>query len=404
MTVAYIDCIAGVSGDMLLGALLDAGVGEAELRARLDDLRLPGFALSVRRVQKVGTGAVKVDVQVTDHATERHVPAIVELVERSSVEDGIKRRAAAIFRRLGEVEAAIHGTTPEHVHLHELGGIDTIVDVVGVLIGFELLGVDRVVCSPLPLARGFVDAAHGRMPLPAPATVALLEGVPVTGAEVTGELVTPTGAALVTALAAEFGPLPAMELTATGYGAGNADRAIPNVVRLLVGRAPTSGAGGDDDVPAERLFMIETNIDDMNPEWYDYVGGALFGAGALEVFTQPAAMKKNRPATLLSVLCRPDHRAALRRILFRETTTIGVREYPVQRYALERTAETVETRYGSIRVKVVHGPGVERRWTPEYDDCRRAAEATGTPIQEVYRVTLEAARDLSNERSGACEV
>ena len=394
MTVAYIDCIAGVSGDMLLGALLDAGVAETELRARLDDLGLPGFALAARRVQKVGVGAVKVDVQVTDHATERHVPAIVELVKRSAVADGIKRRAAAIFRRLGEVEAAIHGTTPERVHLHELGGIDTIVDVVGVLTGFELLGVDKVVCSPLPLARGFVGAAHGRLPLPAPATVALLEGVPVTGAEVTGELVTPTGAALVTALAGEFGPLPAMKLHATGYGAGNADRAIPNVVRLLVGRATASGAGDDDEIPARRLFVIETNIDDMNPEWYDYVSAALFGAGALEVFTQPAAMKKNRPATLLSVLCRPDDRAALRRILFRETTTIGVREYPVQRYALERAAASVDTRFGSIRVKMVHGAGVERRWTPEYDDCRRAAEISGAPLQEVYRCAQEAAFEL----------
>ncbi len=395
MTVAYIDCIAGVSGDMLLGALLDAGVQEAELRARLDDLALPGFALSARRVQKVGIGAVKVDVQVTDHATERHVPAIVELVERSAVADGIKRRAGAIFRRLGEVEAAIHGTTPERVHLHELGGIDTIVDVVGVLIGFELLGVDRVVCSPLPLARGFVDAAHGRMPLPAPATAALLAGVPVTGAEVTGELVTPTGAALVTALATEFGPLPAMELAATGYGAGNADRSIPNVVRLLVGRATeSSGVQEEDGVPVEGLFMIETNIDDMNPEWYEYVSEALFRAGAREVFTQPAAMKKNRPATLLSVLCEPEDRAALRRILFRETTTIGVREYPVQRYALERAAATADTRFGSIRVKMVHGAGVERRWTPEYDDCRRAAAASGAPLQEVYRCAQEAAREL----------
>ena len=394
MTVAYVDCIAGVSGDMLLGALLDAGVAEAELRARLADLRLPGFTLSVRRVRKVGIGALKVDVRVTDHVTERHVPAIIELVENSAVADHIKQRAAAIFRRLGEVEAAIHGTTPERVHLHELGGIDTIVDVVGVLIGFELLGVRKVVCSPLPLARGFVDAAHGRLPLPAPATVALLEGVPVTGAEVTGELVTPTGAALVTALAAEFGPLPAMDLLAAGYGAGNADRSIPNVVRLLVGRAPARGAAADaEPVPAEPLFMIETNIDDMNPEWYDYVSAALFAGGALEVFTQPAAMKKNRPATLLSVLCRPADRAALRRTLFRETTTIGVREYPVQRYALPRVSATVDTKYGPIRVKMVRGAGVDRRRTPEYDDCRRAAEASGAPLQEVYRCALEAARD-----------
>ena len=396
MTVAYLDCIAGASGDMLLGALIDAGVSEAELRARLAELHLPGFELAVRRVQKAGIGALQVEVRVTDHATERHVPAIIALVEASAVPAAIKRRAVAIFRRLGEVEAAIHGTSLERVHLHELGGIDTIVDVVGVLTGFELLGVARVVCSPLPLARGFVDSAHGRLPLPAPATVALLEGTPVTGAEVEGELVTPTGAALVTELAADFGALPDMKVRATGYGAGRAERAIPNVVRLLVGDDASAGAAGSPTgVPAsEQLFVVETNIDDMNPELYDYVSARLFAAGALEVFTQPVAMKKNRPATLLSVLCRPSERAAVRHLLFRETTTIGVREHPVQRYALARETCRVATAHGEIRVKAVRGAGVEPRWSPEYDDCRRAAEATGAPLQAVYQAAQAAARCL----------
>lgn len=392
MTVAYLDCIAGVSGDMLLGALLAAGVSEAELRDRLAELRLPGFELGVERVQKAGIGALQVEVRVTDHASERHVPEIVALVEASAVPAAVKRRAAVIFRRLGAVEAAIHGAPPERVHLHELGGIDTIVDVVGVLTGFELLGVERVVCSPLPLARGFVNSAHGRLPLPAPATVALLEGVPVTGAEVEGELVTPTGAALVTELAAGFGPLPPMRLRAAGYGAGRAERAIPNVVRLLVGDGEEGGEGEGGAAAAERLFMVETNIDDMNPELYDYVSARLFAAGALEVFTQPAAMKKNRPATLLSVLCRPAQRAAVRRLLFRETTTSGVREHPVQRYALARETRVVTTGHGEIRVKVMRGAGLEPRWAPEYDDCRRAAEATGAPLQAVYQAAQAAAQ------------
>ena len=389
MTVAYLDCIAGASGDMLLGALIDAGVSAAELRRRLAELRLPGFELSARRVRKAGIGALQVEVRVTDQATERHLPEIIALVEGSAVPAAIKRRAAAIFRRLGQVEATIHGASLERVHLHELGGIDTIVDVVGVLTGFELLGVERVVCSPLPLARGFVDSAHGRLPLPAPATVALLEGVPVTGAEVEGELVTPTGAALVTALAAEFGALPAMAVRATGYGAGRAERAIPNVVRLLVGEA---AAGADPS--GEQLFVVETNIDDMNPELYDYVSARLFAAGALEVFTQPVAMKKNRPGTLLSVLCRPAQRAALRHLLFRETTTIGVREHPVQRYALARETCRVATRYGEIRVKVARGAGLEPRAAPEYDDCRRAAEETRAPLPDVYQAAQAAARCL----------
>lgn len=395
MTVAYLDCIAGVSGDMLLGALLAAGVSEAELRDRLADLRLPGFELGVQRVQKAGIGALQVEVRVTDHATERHLPEILALVEASAVPAAIKRRAAAIFQRLGAVEAAIHGASAARVHLHELGGIDTIVDVVGVLTGFELLGAERVVCSPLPLARGFVDAAHGRLPLPAPATVALLEGVPVTGAEVAGELVTPTGAALVTALTAEFGPLPAMRLRAAGYGAGRAERAIPNVVRLLVGEAAAGGGAERGGAAAsEPLIVVETNIDDMNPELYDYVSARLYAAGALEVFTQPAAMKKNRPATLLSVLCRPAQRAAVRGLLFRETTTIGVREHQVQRYALAREPRVVTTSHGEIRVKLVRGAGVEPRWAPEYDDCRRAAEATGAPLQAVYQAAQAAAPRL----------
>lgn len=395
MTVAYLDCIAGVSGDMLLGALLAAGVSEAELRDRLAALRLPGFELGVARVQKAGIGALQVEVRVTDHATERHLPEILALVEASAVPAAIKRRAAAIFQRLGAVEAAIHGASAARVHLHELGGIDTIVDVVGVLTGFELLGAERVVCSPLPLARGFVDAAHGRLPLPAPATVALLEGVPVTGAEVAGELVTPTGAALVTALTAEFGPLPAMRLRAAGYGAGRAERAIPNVVRLLVGEAAAGGGAERGGAAAsEPLIVVETNIDDMNPELYDYVSARLYAAGALEVFTQPAAMKKNRPATLLSVLCRPAQRAAVRGLLFRETTTIGVREHQVQRYALAREPHVVTTSHGEIRVKLVRGAGVEPRWAPEYDDCRRAAEATGAPLQAVYQAAQAAAPRL----------
>lgn len=389
MRLAYIDCVAGVSGDMLLGAIVDAGVAEAELRQRMEVLSLPGFDLELHPVQKGGIAALRAEVSVTDHRTERHLPEIISLVENSDIPAPIKQRACAVFERLGAVEAEIHGTSSDHVHLHELGGIDTIVDVVGVLTGFQLLGVERVECSPLPLGRGFVDSAHGRLPLPAPATVALLEGVPVTSTPVIGELVTPTGAALVTELAACFGQLPAMRISAVGYGAGSADREIPNVTRLLVGEAEETA----DDSPEQQvslLTMIETNIDDMNPELYDYVSSQLFAAGALEVFTQPVAMKKNRPGTLLSVLCQPQCSAELRRRLFRETTTIGMREYPVKRYSLARDTSTVATVYGPVRVKHVKGKGIEPRLTPEYEDCRRLAEQSGAPLQEVYRAALTA--------------
>ena len=300
-----------------------------------------------------------------------------------------------MFNRLGEVEANIHAAESDRVHLHELGGIDTIVDIVGVLTGFDLLGIDRVECSPLPLGRGFVKSAHGRLPLPAPATVALLEGVPVSGSSVNGELVTPTGAAIVTELSSSFGPLPAMTITASGYGAGSADRDIPNVVRLIVGDGQASVGGSTSAI--ETLSIIETNIDDMNPELYEYINFQLFAAGALEVYSQPVSMKKNRTGTLLSVLCRPQNSLEIRRQLFRETTTIGVREYPVTRHALAREVRTVATDYGPVKVKVSMGEGIDPRRSPEYEDCRRLAEQNGVPLQEVYRAALSTKISESGE-------
>ncbi len=395
MRLAYIDCISGVSGDMLLGALVHAGVAERELQQRLAKIGLPGFELEFNQVQKGGIASLKAEVRVTDDRTERHLPEIISLVENSAIPDTIRRRACALFNRLGEVEANIHAAESDRVHLHELGGIDTIVDIVGVLTGFDLLGIDRVECSPLPLGRGFVKSAHGRLPLPAPATVALLEGVPVSGSSVNGELVTPTGAALVTELSSSFGPMPAMTITASGYGAGSADRDIPNVVRLIVGDGQASVGGSTSAI--ETLSIIETNIDDMNPELYEYINFQLFAAGALEVYSQPVSMKKNRTGTLLSVLCRPQNSLEIRRQLFRETTTIGVREYPVTRHALAREVRTVATDYGPVKVKVSMGEGIDPRRSPEYEDCRRLAEQNGVPLQEVYRAALSTKISESGE-------
>jgi hypothetical protein len=394
MKIAYFDCIAGASGDMILGALLDAGLPQEELRRGLAALRLEGFDLDCRKVVKNGFSATKVDVVVTDHAHERHLHDIEALVSGSALPEKVREKALSIFRRLAEVEAGIHNRPVEAVHLHELGGVDTIVDVTGALLGLAALGIEKVYVSPLPLGRGFTRGAHGLIPLPAPATLALLKGVPVVGSEIEKELVTPTGAVLLTDLAEAFGPIPPMTLAAVGYGAGGWDLPIPNVLRLLLGEAAGQGAAS-----VETLVMLETNVDDQNPEIYEYVMTRLFQAGALDVFLSNIQMKKNRPATLLHVLSRPEQVEALRLILFSETSTLGIRQQTVTRHALPRRTETVETPYGPVKVKVAWWAEGQVKFAPEYEDCRRLAEEHGVPLREVYLAAGRAAMEVGNKIS-----
>lgn len=413
MKIAYFDCIAGASGDMILGALVDAGLPLETLREQLDALHLADFELRARRVAKNAFAATKVDVVVADDVPERRLADIEAVVTGSDLAPAIKEHAVAIFRRMGAAEANIHGTTLEQVHLHELGGVDTIVDVVGALVGLDALGVEQVAASPLPLGRGFVRGAHGQIPLPAPATIVLLKGVPVVGSPLEMETVTPTGAALIASLATAFGPIPPMTVESIGYGAGSRDLPIPNVIRLLIGEATSSPKQPAHHHPhaydqphkhphtptpplpsspalsfcldTATLSVLETNIDDLNPEIYEYVMGKLFDAGALDVFLAPIQMKKNRPATLLRVLCRPDDVAAMTAILFAETSTLGVREQTVARHALPRTIEHVETPYGPVHVKVATLPDGTTKRAPEYEDCRRLAAQHDVPLREVYR-------------------
>jgi uncharacterized protein (TIGR00299 family) protein len=398
MRIVYFDCIAGASGDMILGALLDAGLPEATLREGLAGLGLDDFDLKCHHVLKNGFSATKVDVLVADDVPARHLPEIEAIITKSSLSPGIKERATAIFRRLGEAEAGIHDTSLDQVHLHELGGVDTIVDVVGALVCLEALGIERVYASPLPMGRGFVRGDHGSIPLPAPATLALLtqgaatgEGIPLVGVDLEVELVTPTGAVILSSLATAFGPIPPMTLAAVGYGAGGRDLPIPNVLRLLVGERATP-----DGAITETLTSLETNVDDLNPEIYDYVMARLFDAGALDVFLSPIQMKKNRPATLVRVLCQPADADALMAILFAETSTLGVRQQLVTRHCLARRAHTVETPYGSVRVKVASLGDGQVKAAPEYEDCRRLAEASGVPLREVYRAAEAATEALEN--------
>lgn len=390
MKIAYFDCVAGASGDMILGALVDGGVALSELRQHLAALQLDHeFEIQAHPVIKNGFRATKVDVILRTPSDQGHHPQkraladIQAVLAHSALPPTIREQADHMFRRLAEVEAAIHATSPQKVHFHEVGGVDAIVDIVGTLIGLDLLGVQQVLASPLPMGRGFVQGAHGTIPLPAPATLALLEGVPIYGLDLEAELVTPTGALILTTLCRSFGPIPPMKLQTIGYGAGGRDLPIPNLLRLLVGE---QGEG------LEHLLLLETNLDDSSPELLGYVLEKLLQAGALDVFFTPIQMKKNRPAVMLSVLCHLQDVSVLESILFRETSTLGIRRQPVERHALERFSQTVETAYGTVRVKVARLPDGSLKFAPEYEDCKRAAEAHEVPLRTVYEAACKAVK------------
>lgn len=391
MKLAYFDCIGGASGDMLLGALAAAGAPEEAMQEAVAALRLPGCELRFERVMKGPLSALQATVVTPKKEQHRHYSDLAAILETAGLSQAVKSRAQSVLRRIASVEAGIHGMELEHVHLHELGGDDTLADIAGVLAGLEALQVRRAVCSPLPLGRGWINSAHGRLPLPAPATLALLEGALIRPVELEVELVTPTGAALLTEVCESFGLFPEMRLVKTGCGAGRRELPFPNVVRLWLGEMESGPEGWIE----EDLASLETNIDDMNPQLYAHVMECLFAAGALDVVLTPVQMKKNRPAVLLSALCRPEQAEALTRILFKETTTLGVRRAVVRRMCLTREWRVVETGYGPIRMKVVRLDGRERA-APEYEDCRRAAEEHGASLAAV----MEAARLAYNQAEG----
>jgi pyridinium-3,5-bisthiocarboxylic acid mononucleotide nickel chelatase len=363
---------------MLLGALVDAGASEAAVRTAVAALDLPGCEVQFERVMKGALSALQATVTTPRQEAHRHVAELLAILSAAHLPESLKAQAEAILWKLAHVEAGIHRQPVDSVHLHELGGDDTLIDIVGTLAGLADLKVESTVVSPLPLARGWTKSAHGPLPLPAPATLALLTDVPVRYVELEAELVTPTGAALLTGLAQRFGGFPAMTLRRVGCGAGRRDLPIPNILRLWLGDTDMPSAG----LTHESLVVIETNIDDMNPQVYAHVMDRLFAAGALDVTLAPVQMKKNRPATMLSVLGRPEHAETLTLILFEETTTLGVRQQTVERISVARSVEMVDSPYGPIRIKVALGPSGTRRM-PEYEDCRRAAEIHHVPLTEV---------------------
>lgn len=382
MKIAYLDCYSGIAGDMLLGAMLDAGLDADYLRAEIVKLRVDGVTLSAEKCIRRGITGTDFQVKVDHDHAHRHLSTIEKIIDESDLSAEIQDRAKRIFRRLGEAEAAIHGVSIEKVHFHEVGAVDAIVDIVGAAVGFAALGVEKIVCSPLNLGSGTVKAAHGVMPVPAPATAALVKGLPTYSDGPPMELTTPTGAAIVSTLAAEYGPMPAMAIEAIGYGAG--DRDFPdraNMLRLVLGQS-------SDAAEATEVWVIEANIDDMSPEVAGYARERLLEEGALDVTLAPIFMKKDRPGYQLTVLSKPEDRERLGDVLFAETTTLGLRSYPAQRRVLERKLVTVETPYGEVRVKVGLAAGREVGFAPEFEDARRIAREKNVPLKEV----LEAAR------------
>ena len=434
MKVLYFDCFSGASGDMIVGALIDAGVPFEEIRRSLGSLSIDPAAVWVEHVTRAGLSATKFCVRgegagghehpshpapsdllshpapshpapsdapshpAPSHPSHRTLADIYTLLDRSLLSPAGQERAKSLFARLGEVEGAIHGTPPDKVHLHEVGALDSVVDIVSAVCALELVGAERIVSSPLNVGSGTIQSAHGLYPVPAPATLRLLQGAPIYSGPQTVEMVTPTGALLITTYATAFGPVPAMRVRAIGYGAGSRDlRDTPNVLRLMVGETEGEAAGDSAGAlsPSHSVVVVEAEIDDMNPQIFGVVMDQLLAAGALDVFYTPIQMKKNRPGTLMTVLAPPSARERLTALIFRETTTIGVRYREMTRECLDRETKTVTTPFGAIRFKVARRNGEILNAAPEFDDCVRLASASGRPVKDIQAAAVRAFDDAA---------
>lgn len=386
MNSLYFDCFAGASGDMILGALIDVGVDPGALIEQLELLSIGGWKIEFDKVDRSGISASYARVDTPHEHAHRHLSDILKIIYDSRLQPRVKERAAQIFSRLAEAESRVHNLPIEKIHFHEVGALDAILDVCGAAVGFELLEIEQFICSPLRLGFGMTEMAHGRFPIPPPAVAELLKGKPIYAGEIEGEFVTPTGAAIITTVCDRFGQIPAFEIKATGYGAGKRDpKGFPNVLRILIGQAEQVGVSGD-----ETLLMIETNIDDMSPQVFGYVMERALDLGALDCYLTSTQMKKNRPGTLISILCRPSERETFLELLFTETTTIGARSYEVLRRALRRETIRVETQFGAIDVKVAHTKNGTVHAMPEFEQCRAAAQKAGATFREVHEAAQAA--------------
>lgn len=376
MKIAYFDCFSGISGDMVLGALVDLGF---DLEKEIKKLNLSSFRIEIKRVKKQGIAGVKVNIISLREEYNGGIAQVFKIIERSRLDEDVKQKSKDIFAKLAKAESKVHGVSAKKAHFHELGNIDTIVDIVGVVSGIKNLGIEKIFASGLNLGSGFVKCEHGIFPVPAPATAELVKSLPVYSDGTDAELVTPTGAALISALAEGFGDMPKMNIERTGYGAGFKELKHPNLLRVFLGECDMSFEGSTDFAD-----VIESNIDDMNPEYYDFIIQKLLGEGALDVFIENIQMKKNRPAVKLSVISKPEKTRRLTDIIFRETTTFGVRVYRTKREKLLTEIKTVRTKYGNVPVKIGKLGKKIITVSPEYEDCKRLAERKGIPIKDIY--------------------
>ncbi|MGB4726175.1 MAG: nickel pincer cofactor biosynthesis protein LarC [Thermogutta sp.] len=403
MTIAYFDCFSGISGDMVLGALVDAGLKLEDLQHVVSTLGIPNCRVNAQTVRKGGFRATQVVVEAPEEHHHRHLHHILEMVERADLTPRQKEWAEKVFVRLAEAEARVHGIPIEKVHFHEVGAADSIVDVVGSVVGLDLLGIREVYASPVPTGAGTVKIAHGEVAVPAPATAELLRGVPLLPCDVMMEMTTPTGAAILTTFAKRFGPLPAMQIEQIGYGAGSRD--IPgraNVLRLFVGKSLVP-QGAMPGVETDRVWMVQTNWDDASGEVIGYVVEQLWKLDVLDVFVTPIQMKKNRPAVQLTILCPGHLIPQVEQVLFRETTTLGIRFWPVDRHILARRPHVVQTPYGPVQGKVSFLPDGEARFSPEFEACRKLAAEKNLPLRVVYEAAEGAFRENSANHGQTAE-
>ena len=384
MKIAYFDCFSGISGDMAVGALLDAGLKIETLEKELKKLGLSGYQLEVSKVVKKGISATKFKVKIKEEGVERRFKDILTILEKSKLDEEIKKKTKKIFFNIAQAESKIHQKDIDRIHFHEIGGLDSIIDITSVVIGIKTLGIEEIHSSALPVGRGFIKCAHGVIPVPAPATLELLKNIPTYSGGIESEMITPTGAAIIGTLAKSFGERPLMKIERIGYGAGEKEFSIPNLLRVSIGEKILEDENLKDGYVGDEAVLIETNIDDMNLEFYDYIMDQLFSQGALDVFLTPIQMKKNRPAHMLSIIVYEQDLKEILEVLFSESTTLGVRIREIKRLRLAQQNFITETKYGKIRVKVGIFKGEIKNIAPEYEDCKKMAKQHQVPLKEVY--------------------
>jgi pyridinium-3,5-bisthiocarboxylic acid mononucleotide nickel chelatase len=393
MRIAYFDCFSGISGDMFVGALLDAGLKIEILEKELNKLNLSGYQLEVNKVLKKGISASQFKVKIQEKGMERRFKDILNILEESKLDEEIKNEVKKIFFKIAEAESKIHQEDIEKIHFHEIGGLDSIMDISSAVIGIKALEIKEIYSSPLPLGKGFVKCAHGILPLPAPATLELLKNIPTYSGGMESEMVTPTGAAIISTLTKDFGERPLMKIEKIGYGAGEREFSIPNLLRVSIGEKILSDRDLMDGYVHDEALLIETNIDDMNPEFYDYIMDKLFSQGALDVFLTPIQMKKNRPAQMFSIIVYEQNLKEILKVLFSESTTLGVRIKEVKRLKLTQQNFIAETKYGKIKVKVGIFKEDIKTIAPEYQDCHKIAQQYQVPLKEIYEEAKKVAYD-----------